>query len=192
MVATGSRKRWFWAAQCLSISRVCLMFLFVIFCPFPSMWRVSATLYLIAWLTDFFDGRLARSKKVVSLFGDAMDVFGDRYATVISCLYVGFRGVHFVPLALILVRELFSVAVRMVRIESRPAMVQNHTVGGIVHSIIAGGTLMLVINPEAETNLCFSLPFLAVAAFYVIYFPITVYRSRHNLWQAITGDLEAT
>src|SRR5665213_1764992 len=115
MGSERDRNRWFWAAQGLSIGRVALMFLFVVLCPFPEFWRISASVYLVAWVTDFFDGRLARRKKVESLFGDAMDLFGDRYATAISCLYVGFRGVNFIPLAVILLRELFSAAMRMVR-----------------------------------------------------------------------------
>lgn len=192
MGTADDRKRWFWTAQCLSIGRVVLMFLFVVLCPFAAMWRISAAVYLLAWLTDFVDGRLARSKKVDTLFGDAMDLFGDRYATVVSCLYVGFRGVNFIPLAIILLRELFSAAMRMVRVDARPAMIQNHAIGGVVHVIIAGGTLALVINPAAEADLYFSMPFLAVAAFYLIYFPLTVYKSRHDIWKAIRADLEAT
>ncbi len=60
-----------------------------------------------------------------------MDVFGDRYLTVISCLYVGFRGVSLVPLAIVLVREMYSVAMRMVQIDGRGIMIQNRMVGGL-------------------------------------------------------------
>lgn len=190
MEITNNRKMWFWATQCLSISRVFLMFLFIVLCPFPAMWHISAAIYLLAWGTDLVDGRLARSKKVVSLFGDAMDVFGDRYSTVVSCVYAGFRGVYLVPIAIILLRELFSVAVRMVRVDGRPAMAQNHAVGGVVHLVIAGATLALVVNPETSADFYFSIPFTAIAVFYLIYFPLTIHRSRLNLWKAISADLE--
>ena len=50
-------------------------------------------------------------------FGGALDVFGDRYFMVISCLYIGFRGVSLIPLAMILLREIYSVSLRMVQID---------------------------------------------------------------------------
>src|SRR5258708_7199805 len=108
MVHLGTRRIWFWVAQSLTIARVALVFGFVVFSPFPTLWPATTAIYLSAWLTDVFDGRVARAKAVVTHFGGALDIFGDRYFLVISCLYVGFRGVSLVPLAIIIVRELYS------------------------------------------------------------------------------------
>jgi phosphatidylglycerophosphate synthase len=118
-----------------------------------------------------------------------MDVFGDRYLTVISCIYVGFRGVSLVPLAVMLMRELFSVAMRMVQIDGRGIMVQNRMVGGFIHAVIAVGTLGFIVSPLKSPNEWFYLPFYAIAIAYALYFPVTIYLSRKNIVASIRADL---
>ena len=190
MADSASRRRWFWLAQGVTVCRLLLAFLFVVLCPFASIWPLTASVYLSACVTDFFDGRLARAKNVTSKFGGAMDVFGDRYLTVISCMYVGFRGVSLIPLSIILARELYSVAMRMVQIDGKGIMMQNRAVGGIVHSIIAVGTLGYIAIPSAQPSPFFGWIFTVLAIAYLAYFPYTVYRSRQNILQSIRGDLE--
>lgn len=126
---------WFWTVQIVSLARVGLTFGFVVLVPLPDLWLYAWLVYLFAGLTDFFDGRLARARGVVSRFGGALDVFGDRYFCVISCMYVGFRGLNMIPLAIILARELYSVALRMVQIDGQGVMLQNRFLGGVVHTL---------------------------------------------------------
>ena len=185
-----TRLMWFWVIQSLTIARVALVFGFVVLCPFPDWWQVTLGVYLVALLTDFFDGRLARAKRLATKFGGALDVFGDRYFCVISCLYVGFRGVSLVPLALILVRELYSVALRMVQIDGEGIMLQNRTLGGIIHSVIAVGTSGFIASPRSDPSSWFAVPFYAVACFYVFYFPYSIWKSRKRIRAAISGDLD--
>src|ERR1043165_6314416 len=160
---------WFWIVQGLSIARVALVFGFVVLCPFPNLWLATGTMYLCAGLTDFFDGRLARAKGLVTRFGGALDIFGDRYFSVISCLYVGFRGVSLIPLSIILLRALYSVALRMVQTDGKGVMLQNRILGGIVHTTIAIGTIGFISCPSHEPSIWFSAPFYAVASFYIFY-----------------------
>jgi phosphatidylglycerophosphate synthase len=187
-----SRRTWFWLTQAVSASRVALAFCFVILSPIPRLWAAAAACYAVACVTDFFDGKLARSKGVASRFGGAMDVFGDRYLTVISCLYVGFRGMSLIPLAVIMIRELYSVAMRMVQIDGQGIMVQNRIVGGFVHTAIALGTLGYIASPLRMPNPYFNVPFYLLAAAYLIYFPATIFVSRHRILQTINADLEAS
>jgi phosphatidylglycerophosphate synthase len=149
-------------------------------------------LYLCGGLTDFLDGRLARAKGVVTRFGGALDVFGDRYFSTISCLYVGFRGVSLIPVAIILVRELYSVALRMVQIEGKGVMLQNRMLGGVVHSLIAIGTLGFIASPVNRPSIWFEVPFYAVAGFYVLYLPYSIRKSRKRIWASIIEDLDRT
>lgn len=183
------RRFWFWATQALTLSRVALAFLFVILTPLREMWLLAALIYAAAWLTDFLDGRLARSKAVASRFGGAMDVFGDRYLAIISLIYVAVRGVSSVAIAVILLRELFSVSMRMVQIDGKGFMMSNPKVGGLVHILIAAGTLGLVCRPQATVTTLDNLPFVAVAAFYAIYFPWTIAASRRRLMRSIRSEL---
>lgn len=185
---SGSRWKWFWVIQTLSLSRVALVFVFVSISPFPNLRYLALTVYLGAGITDFFDGRLARAKSLVSDLGGALDVFGDRYFSVISCLYVGFRGVDKWVLAVILLRELFSVALRMVRHDGKPIIVQNRIVGGVVHILIATGTCGFIVSPDREPMFWFYVPFYAIALFYLFYFPFSLYRS----WPAIRSSVMAS
>jgi CDP-diacylglycerol--glycerol-3-phosphate 3-phosphatidyltransferase len=169
---------------------VVLVFGFVVLCPFANLWRLTSVIYLSAGLTDFIDGRLARAKDVASQFGGAMDVFGDRYFSVISCLYVGFRGVSLVPLAIILLRELYSVALRMVQINGKGIMLQNRMLGGVVHTIIAIGTLGFIASPAHEPSRWFFVPFYTLAGFYVFYLPYSIRMSRRNIHASINADLD--
>lgn len=190
MVYWGKRQIWFWVAQSLTIARVALVFGFVVIAPFPNLWPVTTTIYCCAWLTDVFDGRVARAKRVVTKFGGAMDIFGDRYFLVISCVYVGFRGVSLVPLAIIVARELYSVALRMVQINGEGIMVHNRTLGGIVHILIALGTIGFISSPGHDPSVWFFVPFYAIASLYVFYLPYSIYKSRKRIWKAIIADLD--
>src|SRR3954447_9298280 len=188
-MAQRTRLTWFWAVQSLTLARVGLTFSFVVISPFPDMWAVTGTMYLCAVLIDFFDGRLARAKGVASKFGGAFDIFGDRYFLVISCLYVGFRGVNLIPLSVILLRELYSVALRMVQINGIGVMLQNRKLGGVVHALIALGTIGFIISPSQKQSKWFYALFYIIAAFYVFYLPYSILRSRQRIRTSITADL---
>src|SRR6476620_5480552 len=183
----GSKRRetWFWAVQSLSIARVVLTFGFVVLCPIATLWPVAASLYLAALLTDFFDGRLARAKRVTSHLGAALDIFGDRYFFVISCLYVGVRGLSLIPLGIILLRELYSVALKMVQINGKGVMVQNRMMGGVGHTLIAFATIGYIISPMHNPPAYFQLPYYLLAAFYLFYLPYSIMKSRHSIQASI-------
>ena len=184
-----TRLLWFWAAQSISLSRVCLAFFFVVLSPFASLSVVTAIVYALAWASDYIDGRVARSGRAVSGFGRAFDIFGDRYLLVVSCIYAGFRGVNFAILGIILVRELFSVAMRMVQIRGQSVMVSNPKIGGIVHAIVAIGVLRLILAPTETFDIGYELPFVAVAVFYLAYFPYTIRKSWPRIKESIYSDL---
>jgi len=148
------------------------------------------TMYCCALLTDFFDGQLARAKGLSTRLGGALDVFGDRYFMVISCLYVGFRGVSLIPLAMILLREIYSVALRMVQIDGKGAMLQNRTLGGVMHTMVAIGTSGFIACPTHEPSIWFSAPFYVVAAFYLFYLPYSIFKSRQRICATIRADLD--
>lgn len=187
---SGKRQIWFWVAQSLTIARVALVFSFVVIAPFQHFWPVATAIYCCAWLTDVFDGRVARAKQVVTNFGGAMDIFGDRYFLVISCVYVGFRGVSLVPLAIIVARELYSVALRMVQINGEGVMLHNRTLGGIVHILVALGTVGFIATPRHDPLIWFFAPFYAIAFLYLFYFPYSIYKSRKRIWNSIISDLD--
>jgi phosphatidylglycerophosphate synthase len=185
-----TRHLWFWTIQSLTFARVALVFGFIVLVPFHEWWPYTLAMYLAALLTDVFYGQLARAKKLATRFGGALDVFGDRYFSVISCLYVGFRGVSLVPLALILLRELYSVALRMVQINGKGVMLQSRRLGSIVHSLIAIGTSGFIASPENMPSGWFVVPFYVIAAFYAFYLPFSIWKSRARIRVSIKTDLD--
>ncbi|HEY0312290.1 MAG TPA: CDP-alcohol phosphatidyltransferase family protein [Allosphingosinicella sp.] len=184
------RLTWFWTVQGLTAARVVLAFLFVSLSPFPDLRYLVAGAYTAAWATDFIDGRLARAHKVASRFGGAMDVFGDRYITVLSLLYAGVRGVALPVLGIILLRELYSVAMRMVLVNGRGVMMSNPKVGGVVHLILGGGTINLLCRPYTAVSTLDQVPFAVIASFYLVYLPWTILRSRGTIMVSVKDDLQ--
>lgn len=185
-----NKKFWFVAVQTITILRVVLAFIFIVLAPLPDLKWFASAAYFFALSTDFLDGRLARAKGVASQIGGAMDIFGDRYLLVISCLYAGFKGVSFGVLAIILVRELFSVAMKMVTYRNKPIVVSNRKIGGAVHTMVGIGVLCIVLRPTAPIDFLSNAPFVIVAVFYCVYFPVTLYKSRQAIAASINADLQ--
>jgi phosphatidylglycerophosphate synthase len=185
----GTTAKHFWLVQGLTVSRVVCAFIFIVLAPSPDLAYPTSAVYLFAWVSDFLDGQIARRWGVSSKVGGALDIFGDRYLLVLSCIYAGFRGVYLAALAIILLREIFSVAMRMVQVQGRGIIVSNRLVGGAVHTLIAIGTVSLLLMPTSQPILLNQLPFVTVALFYLPYLPYTIYRSRARIVEAIKADV---
>lgn len=84
-------------------------------CLMAGQVRLSFYLFLVAMITDLYDGYLARRLKKVTEFGKLMDPLADK--VVVSLVLVGFllRGLSYVPLwmvAAIVARELLILGCR--------------------------------------------------------------------------------
>jgi phosphatidylglycerophosphate synthase len=185
-----SRARWcwFWIAQGLSIGRVILTFLFVVTVTIPKYANAAAAIYGLAVVTDIFDGPAARRGRVSTRFGAAMDLFGDRYLTVISCLYAGFRGIDFIPLSFIILRELFSAIMRIVQIDGDVVLGVNRNIGKIILGILWITTFLLILESDPVSP-AFSIPYCLIAAFYLLYFPYRIWKGLPNIRKSIRDDL---
>lgn len=76
----------------------------------------AMTLFIVASITDYLDGYLARAWKLESLFGAAMDPIADKAMVLIALLVInGYAGVTpwiLLPSALIIYREVFVSGLR--------------------------------------------------------------------------------
>ncbi len=88
---------------------------FVVFQRPTADW-VAITLFILAALTDFIDGRLARAWGQESNFGRMLDPIADKAMVVIAlAIIVGLSGIHpliLFPIAFILLREVFVSGLR--------------------------------------------------------------------------------
>jgi CDP-diacylglycerol--glycerol-3-phosphate 3-phosphatidyltransferase len=78
----------------LTLGRVGLTFLMVVLLTFPIPFGKTGALlvFALAGLTDYWDGRLARSLKRISAFGQLMDPLADKI--LVCAAFVSFVAVH--------------------------------------------------------------------------------------------------
>ena len=103
----------------LSIARVlCIPAIVVLlYLPDPACRIAAGVLFIIACLTDFFDGRIARKQNLVTNFGKFIDPVADKLlvlATLIMLVHLGMFPAWMV--IVILCRELSVDGLRMVAV----------------------------------------------------------------------------
>lgn len=105
----------------LTILRMVLSVLFVIFALLPDVWaKITAlVIFIIASLTDLIDGKWARKKKIVTDLGAFLDPLADKMLVNLAFLVLIYLNV--VPLwvfAVILVRDFAVDGMRMMAARS--------------------------------------------------------------------------
>lgn len=105
----------------LTILRMILSIIFVIFALLPDIWaKVTAlVIFIIAAITDLIDGKLARKYKKVTTLGTFLDPLADKMLVNLAFLVLVYLGV--VPLwvfAIILVRDFAVDGMRMMAARS--------------------------------------------------------------------------
>ena len=100
-------------ARLLAVPLIPIMFLFFAR-PWADWYAIS--LFIIASLTDYLDGYLARAWKLETLFGAAMDPIADKALVMIALLVInGYAGLTpwiMLPSAIIVYREVFVSGLR--------------------------------------------------------------------------------
>lgn len=105
-------------ANILTVARMALIAPFVLFILLDIPWGVKAAfaVFVIASLTDFFDGRIARARGEVSALGAALDPLADKLliaAALILLVRNGVvRGPEVVAVLMIILRELLVSGLR--------------------------------------------------------------------------------
>ena len=104
-------------ANKLTISRICLIPVFIaaaLINTTAAKW-VAFAVFVIASLTDFVDGRIARKYNMVSAFGKFLDPLADKLlVTAALCAFVGNGLVSVWVLFIITVREFVVTGIRLV------------------------------------------------------------------------------
>lgn len=82
------------AANQLTVLRLALVFPFLIFTINDGLWTrvIALLLFVIASLTDFWDGRIARSRNQVTTLGVFLDPLADKF--LISAAFIAFVQVE--------------------------------------------------------------------------------------------------
>lgn len=100
----------------LTVSRFALtvVFLVAMFVPFPGHETAAVVLFSAASLTDYFDGKIARGRNLITDFGILMDPLADKILTCSA--FIAFVGRGLMPawmVVLIVARELAITGLRL-------------------------------------------------------------------------------
>ncbi len=114
----GTRMRWT-IPNILTVMRLVaapgVALAFVVFERPAADW-IAITLFIMAALTDYVDGRLARAWKQESTFGRMLDPIADKAMVVIALAVIvglsGIKGLIMIPIIFILLREVFVSGLR--------------------------------------------------------------------------------
>ena len=107
-------------ANKLTMLRVALIpvFLIVLYWGFPFSQYVALAIFIIASLTDYVDGYLARSRNLVTDFGKFMDPLADKILVITAMLWFVQTGV--LPawaVAIVILREFAVSGMRLIAVE---------------------------------------------------------------------------
>lgn len=108
-------------ANKLTMLRVVMIpfFLIALYAQFPFSNYVALGLFIIASITDFVDGQIARRHNQVTDFGKFMDPLADKVLTIAALCYLTEAGMFAGwALAIVITREFAVTSLRLVAVET--------------------------------------------------------------------------
>jgi len=104
-------------ANKLTVSRIILTFVFMLFLLyFRGFWPkvISLVIYIIAALSDFFDGKLAKERNMITDFGKLMDPIADKILVLAAFVaFVQMQLVNSFMVMIIIFREILITYLRL-------------------------------------------------------------------------------
>lgn len=127
----------------LTVSRFALtaLFLGVIFARFPANETCALVIFVAASLTDLFDGRIARSRGLITNFGILMDPLADKILICSAFIaFVELRKIEAWMVVIIVARELAITGLRLLALSKNVVLAaegfgKHKTISQIVSTI---------------------------------------------------------
>lgn len=108
----------------------------------------SAMIFILASITDFFDGYIARKRKIVTVFGSFLDPIADKFLVVSSLiLLLGLGRVNTIIVIILILREMYMTSLRLLAME-RELKVPVNNLGKWKTTFQMIAIPMLMINDE--------------------------------------------
>lgn len=104
-------------ANIISIIRICLIPVFILFSllGFPASSYIAVAIFIVASMTDWVDGYIARKYNQITTFGKFLDPLADKLLVIAAALVLIERGdMGSVPAFIIVARELIVTSLRIV------------------------------------------------------------------------------
>lgn len=128
----------------LTVFRIILIPFFVLFIVYPVFGSdnltasriVAAAIFIIAAITDFFDGNIARKRGLVTTFGKFMDPLADKFMVFGALLsivakYDDLRGIMVWVAITVMLRELAVTSIRLIAAGTSNVVISASMLGKI-------------------------------------------------------------
>lgn len=180
----------------LTVFRIILIPFFVLFIVYPVFGSdnltasriVAAAIFIIAAITDFFDGNIARKRGLVTTFGKFMDPLADKFMIFGAFVSICFsdyvldfgadsiipsgilRHVVFWATLLVIFRELAITSMRLVLSNNSAIVVAANMLGKIKTVTQFVSVIIILLEPIAfPTGGILSLIFVIIMAFFTVW-----------------------
>ncbi len=143
-------------ANIISIARICLIPVFMAFAllsGIPNNDYIAIAIFIIASLTDWVDGYIARKYNQITTFGKFLDPLADKLLVLAAILVLCERGIMgSIPAFIIIARELVVTSLRIVAM-GEGIVIAAQKSGKAKTFIQMVGTVALFIPPIREIAL---------------------------------------
>jgi CDP-diacylglycerol--glycerol-3-phosphate 3-phosphatidyltransferase len=79
---------------------------------------IAAWTFVVASITDFFDGYFARKMNIVTIFGSFLDPIADKFLVISSLIMLlALNRIHVAVVLILVLREMYITALRLLAIE---------------------------------------------------------------------------
>jgi phosphatidylglycerophosphate synthase len=142
------KRFYFIVVQTITISRALAALGFISIALIPKYGNIATGIFIYACLTDLLDGFLARKFNCFSNTGGKLDLFSDKYLTIVSLLYATVRGMPIVACSIAIFREVFLLSMRSIRVNGKEIFPPQRLLGALMVIPIWLGALTLLQYPE--------------------------------------------
>ena len=186
-------------ANRITLSRIVLTFIFMFFLTFPFkgawiLWSKVASLviFMLAALSDFFDGRIAHKKNMVTDFGRLMDPIADKILVLAAfAAFVQMQLIDAWMFVIVISREILITSLRLFalnkgKVLSATKMGKHKTLSQMIVIFVILGFIVLkevmltffTWNPAGEKLFCQGIYILMLLAV-----GLTLYSGLSYLWE---------
>lgn len=164
----------------LTMSRVLAIPVFIVFFMFESkrigdlsigdVYRIdifrflAALTFMIASITDYFDGMLARKYNLISNFGKLMDPLADKILVITALmLLTENKEIHFLCTLIVVLRELMISSIRLIALEQN-VVIAASIWGKLKTSTQMIALVLMLLKIQDINNICF---YIVYGLFYI-------------------------
>ncbi|EAE1293281.1 TPA: CDP-diacylglycerol--glycerol-3-phosphate 3-phosphatidyltransferase [Listeria monocytogenes] len=183
----------------LTVIRIFMIPIFVILCVVPFDWGsvtwldsaipvtslVATIIFIVAALTDWFDGHLARKYNLITNFGKFADPMADKL--LVAAAFIILVEMHIAPswvVILIISRELAVTGLRLLLVEGGEVLAAGQLGKIKTFTQMIAIPLMLLNNfPFAWTGIRVDLVFLYVCAFFAVWSGIDYFYKNRGVFK---------